>query len=157
MAGYWQNWLVLTGVEHHHLTLSSSCSLHRCPLLTEIWAFRIENNNNNSLFSETCVYSNICHLLGLERGMWSIYHDFCLIGLRNHPSLCAADLFQILPLFIVHATSYFGRIVKKQKDQFTVLAKEMNDYFKVSGHRISVNTLEKSVFYGLREGAICHR
>ncbi|NWS08658.1 DDX17 helicase, partial [Motacilla alba] len=63
----------------------------------------------------------------------------------------------ILPLFIVHATNYFGRIVKKQKDQFTVLAKEMNDYFKVPGHRISVNTVEKSVFYGLREGAICHR
>ncbi|NXH53624.1 DDX17 helicase, partial [Rhabdornis inornatus] len=63
----------------------------------------------------------------------------------------------ILPLLIVHATNYFGRIVKKQKDQYTVLAKEMNDYFKVSGHRISVNTVEKSVFYGLHEGASCHR
>ncbi|NXQ21120.1 DDX17 helicase, partial [Peucedramus taeniatus] len=63
----------------------------------------------------------------------------------------------ILPLFIVHATNYFGRIVKKQKDQYTVLAKEMNDYFKVPRHRISVNTTEKSVFYGLHEGAICHR
>ncbi|NXR49570.1 DDX17 helicase, partial [Hippolais icterina] len=64
----------------------------------------------------------------------------------------------ILPLLIVHATNYFGRIVKKQKDQYTDLAKEMNDYFKVPGHRISVNTkVEKSVFYGLCEGAICHR
>ncbi|NWY41606.1 DBP2 helicase, partial [Sylvia atricapilla] len=63
----------------------------------------------------------------------------------------------ILPLYIVHATNYFGRIVKKQKDQFTVLAKEMNDYFKVPGHRISVNNVEKSVFYGLCEGAVCHR
>ncbi|NXM11340.1 DDX17 helicase, partial [Ploceus nigricollis] len=63
----------------------------------------------------------------------------------------------ILPLFIVHATNYFGRIVKKQKDQYAVLAKEMNDYFKVPGHRISVNTMEKSVYCGLREGAICHR
>ncbi|NXE35924.1 DBP2 helicase, partial [Ptilorrhoa leucosticta] len=63
----------------------------------------------------------------------------------------------ILPLLIVHATNYFGRIVKKLKDQYTVLAKEMNDYFKVPGHRISVNTVESSVFYGLREGAICHR
>ncbi|NWW38006.1 DDX17 helicase, partial [Panurus biarmicus] len=63
----------------------------------------------------------------------------------------------ILPLLIVHATNYFGRIVKKQKDQYTVLAKEMNDYFKLPGHRISVNTVEKSVFYGLCEGAICHR
>ncbi|NXQ26863.1 DDX17 helicase, partial [Alaudala cheleensis] len=63
----------------------------------------------------------------------------------------------IVPLLIVHATNYFGRIVKKQKDQYTVLAKEMNDYFKVPGNRISVNTMEKSVFYGLCEGAICHR
>ncbi|NWI78180.1 DBP2 helicase, partial [Dryoscopus gambensis] len=63
----------------------------------------------------------------------------------------------IVPLLVVHATNYFGRIVRKPKDQYTVLAKEMNDYFKVPGHRISVNTVEKSVFYGLREGAICHR
>ncbi|NXR65124.1 DDX17 helicase, partial [Rhadina sibilatrix] len=63
----------------------------------------------------------------------------------------------ILPLLIVHATNYFGRIVKKQKDQYTILAKEMNDYFMVPGHRICVNTVEKSVFYGLCEGAICHR
>ncbi|NXY09597.1 DBP2 helicase, partial [Pteruthius melanotis] len=63
----------------------------------------------------------------------------------------------ILPLFIVNATNYFGRIVKKQKDQYTVLAEEMNDYFKVPERRISVNTVEKSVFYGLHEGAICHR
>ncbi|XP_023790621.1 putative ATP-dependent RNA helicase TDRD12 isoform X3 [Cyanistes caeruleus] len=63
----------------------------------------------------------------------------------------------ILPLFIVHATNYFGRIVKKQKDQYTVLAKEINDYFKLPGHRISASTVEKSVFYGLCEGAICHR
>ncbi|NXO83713.1 DBP2 helicase, partial [Sitta europaea] len=63
----------------------------------------------------------------------------------------------ILPLLIVHATNYFGRIVKKQKDQYAVLAKEMNDYFKVPEHRISVNTVEKSVFYGLPERTICHR
>ncbi|NXY32913.1 DBP2 helicase, partial [Pomatorhinus ruficollis] len=63
----------------------------------------------------------------------------------------------ILPLLIVHATNYFGRIVKKQKDQYTVLAKEMNDYFKVPEHRISVNNVEKSVFYGLCEATICHR
>ncbi|NWV07309.1 DDX17 helicase, partial [Ptilonorhynchus violaceus] len=63
----------------------------------------------------------------------------------------------ILPLLIVHATNYFGRIVKKEKDQYTILEKEMNDYFKVPGHRISVNTVEKSEFYGLREQAICHR
>ncbi|NXM88922.1 TDR12 helicase, partial [Oenanthe oenanthe] len=63
----------------------------------------------------------------------------------------------ILPLVVINATNYFGRIIKKQKDQYTVLAKQMNDYFKVPGHRISVNTMEESVFYGLHEGANCHR
>lgn len=89
-----------------------------------------------------------------------IYKGLNFIGLRNHPPFLSADVFdpfQILPLLIVHATNYFGRIVKKQKDQYTVLAKEMNDYFKVPGQRISVTNVEKSVFYGLCEGGICHR
>ncbi|XP_027519710.1 putative ATP-dependent RNA helicase TDRD12 isoform X3 [Corapipo altera] len=63
----------------------------------------------------------------------------------------------ILPLHIVHATNYFGRIVEKEKDQYTVLAEEMQNYFKVPGQRISVTTVEKSAFYGLYEGALCHR
>ncbi|NWX29982.1 DDX17 helicase, partial [Notiomystis cincta] len=75
----------------------------------------------------------------------------------THEMIETPEHVTILPLLIVHATNYFGRIVKKQKDQYTLLAKEMNDYFKVAGHRIAVNTVEKSVFYGLRKGAICHR
>ncbi|XP_005052751.1 PREDICTED: putative ATP-dependent RNA helicase TDRD12 [Ficedula albicollis] len=63
----------------------------------------------------------------------------------------------ILPLVVMNATNYFGRIIKKQKDQYTVLAEQMNDYFKVPEHRISVNTMEESMFYGLREGTNCHR
>ncbi|NXP28237.1 DDX17 helicase, partial [Scytalopus superciliaris] len=63
----------------------------------------------------------------------------------------------IVPLHIVHATNYFGRIVRKEKDQYEVLAGEMKNYFKVPGHRVSVNTVEKSAFYALYEGALCHR
>ncbi|KAJ7395410.1 putative ATP-dependent RNA helicase TDRD12 [Pitangus sulphuratus] len=63
----------------------------------------------------------------------------------------------ILPLHIVHATNYFGRIVDKEKDQYAILAEEMQNYFKVPGHRIFVDTVEKSAFYGLCEGALCHR
>ncbi|NWU75155.1 DDX17 helicase, partial [Onychorhynchus coronatus] len=63
----------------------------------------------------------------------------------------------ILPLHIVHATNYFGRIVEKEKDKYTILAEEMQNYFKVPGHRIFLNTVEKSVFYGLCEGVLCHR
>ncbi|XP_071423852.1 putative ATP-dependent RNA helicase TDRD12 isoform X2 [Pithys albifrons albifrons] len=63
----------------------------------------------------------------------------------------------IVPFHIVHATNYFGRIVDKQKDQYAILAGEMKDYFKVPGHRISVNTVEKSTLYALYEGTLCHR
>ncbi|NXA13720.1 DBP2 helicase, partial [Sapayoa aenigma] len=63
----------------------------------------------------------------------------------------------ILPLHIVHATNYLGRIVNEQKDQYRILNEEMKNYFNVPRHRISVNTVEKSVFYGLHEGALCHR
>ncbi|NXG16885.1 DDX17 helicase, partial [Grallaria varia] len=63
----------------------------------------------------------------------------------------------IVPLHIVHATNYFGRIVEEHKDQYAILAGEMNSYFKVPGHQISVNTVEKSVFYALYEGALYHR
>ncbi|KAJ7406683.1 tudor domain containing 12 [Willisornis vidua] len=63
----------------------------------------------------------------------------------------------IVPFHIVHATNYFGRIVDKQKDQYAILAGEMKDYFKVPGHRISVNIVEKSTLYALYEGTLCHR
>ncbi|XP_050167225.1 putative ATP-dependent RNA helicase TDRD12 [Myiozetetes cayanensis] len=63
----------------------------------------------------------------------------------------------ILPLHIVHATNYFGRIVDKENDQYAILAEEMQNYFKVPGHRIFVDPVEKSAFYGLCEGALYHR
>ncbi|NWI93944.1 DBP2 helicase, partial [Pitta sordida] len=63
----------------------------------------------------------------------------------------------ILPLHIIHATNYLGRIVKKQQDQYTILSEEMKNYFKIPEHRISVTTMDKSVFYGLCERNLCHR
>ncbi|NXF05830.1 DBP2 helicase, partial [Smithornis capensis] len=69
----------------------------------------------------------------------------------------ASEHVTILPLHIVHATNYLGRIVDKQRDQYTILNEEMKNYFEVPRHRVSVNAVEKSVFYGLQEGALCHR
>ncbi|PKK25787.1 tudor domain containing 12 [Columba livia] len=63
----------------------------------------------------------------------------------------------ILPLHIVNATNYFGRIVDKQKDQYTTLAKEMNEYFKKPGSKISVENVEKLALYGLCEETHFHR
>ncbi|NXK86401.1 DDX17 helicase, partial [Formicarius rufipectus] len=68
-----------------------------------------------------------------------------------------AESVLIVPLHIVHATNYFGRIVKLKRDPYAVLTGEMKDYFKVPEHRISVNTVKKSAFYALYEGYFCHR
>ncbi|NWH22190.1 DBP2 helicase, partial [Grus americana] len=63
----------------------------------------------------------------------------------------------ILPLHIVNATNYFGRIVDKQKDQYTILAEEINEYFKKPCNKISVKNVEKLAFYGLCEKTLFHR
>ncbi|XP_009708180.1 PREDICTED: putative ATP-dependent RNA helicase TDRD12 [Cariama cristata] len=63
----------------------------------------------------------------------------------------------ILPLYIVNATNYFGRIVDKQKDQYTVLAEEINEYFKKPSNKTSVKNVEKLAFYGLCEKTLFHR
>ncbi|KFU95995.1 Tudor domain-containing protein 12, partial [Chaetura pelagica] len=63
----------------------------------------------------------------------------------------------ILPLHIVNATNYFGRIVDRQKDQYAILAEEMNEYFKQPSNKISVKNVEKLAFYGLCEKTLFHR
>nr|XP_060644004.1 putative ATP-dependent RNA helicase TDRD12 isoform X1 [Anolis sagrei ordinatus] len=63
----------------------------------------------------------------------------------------------ILPLFIVDATNYFGRIVDKTKDQYTALVEEMQKYYKKSSNCISVNSVEKLALYALHEKNYVHR
>ncbi|KAJ6666007.1 hypothetical protein lerEdw1_000911 [Lerista edwardsae] len=76
---------------------------------------------------------------------------------RSEDTLPTAGNVTILPLFIVSATNYFGRIVGKPKDQYTALAEEMNEYYKKANNRISVNTVEKHMVYGLHEDKSFHR
>nr|XP_013796709.1 PREDICTED: putative ATP-dependent RNA helicase TDRD12 [Apteryx mantelli mantelli] len=63
----------------------------------------------------------------------------------------------IVPLHIVNATNYFGRIVDKQKDQYAILAEEMNEYFKKPSNNVSVEKVEKLAWYGLYEETFFHR
>ncbi|XP_075796244.1 putative ATP-dependent RNA helicase TDRD12 isoform X3 [Pelodiscus sinensis] len=63
----------------------------------------------------------------------------------------------ILPLHIVDATNYFGRIIDKKKDQYAILAEEMTEYFKKAGNKLSVEMVEKQALYGLHEEGIFHR
>ncbi|KFV69069.1 Tudor domain-containing protein 12, partial [Dryobates pubescens] len=63
----------------------------------------------------------------------------------------------ILPLNVVNATNYFGRIVDKEKDQYTILAEEMKEYFEKPSNKIPATTVQKLGFYGLCEEAFFHR
>ncbi|NXX95310.1 RH30 helicase, partial [Centropus bengalensis] len=63
----------------------------------------------------------------------------------------------VLPLHVVNATNYFGRIVNKEKDPYAILSEEMNEYFKESVNKIAVKNLEKLAIYGLCEKTHVHR
>lgn len=65
--------------------------------------------------------------------------------------------FQIVPLHIVNATNYFGRIVDKQQDQYTTLAEEINEYFKETSNKIPIKKAEKLALYGLCDETLFHR
>nr|XP_014349483.1 PREDICTED: putative ATP-dependent RNA helicase TDRD12 [Latimeria chalumnae] len=60
----------------------------------------------------------------------------------------------VLPLHIINATNYFGRIVKKQEDQYKKLEVEMNNYYSQSCNRLSAKDLNKYALYGLQEGTV---
>uniref|UniRef100_A0A7M4FTB9 Putative ATP-dependent RNA helicase TDRD12 n=1 Tax=Crocodylus porosus TaxID=8502 RepID=A0A7M4FTB9_CROPO len=63
----------------------------------------------------------------------------------------------ILPLHIVDATNYFGRIVDKKEDQYAILAVEMDKYFKKASNKVSVEMVKKLSLYGLHEEKVFHR
>ncbi|XP_044842960.1 putative ATP-dependent RNA helicase TDRD12 isoform X3 [Mauremys mutica] len=63
----------------------------------------------------------------------------------------------IVPLHIVDATNYFGRIIDKQKDQYAILDGEMIEYFKKARNKVSVEMVEKLALYGLHEEGLFHR
>uniref|UniRef100_A0A8B9Q8N8 Putative ATP-dependent RNA helicase TDRD12 n=1 Tax=Apteryx owenii TaxID=8824 RepID=A0A8B9Q8N8_APTOW len=76
---------------------------------------------------------------------------------RNMPDKITPTPGCIVPLHIVNATNYFGRIVDKQKDQYAILAEEMNEYFKKPSNNVSVEKVEKLAWYGLYEETFFHR
>ncbi|XP_031411252.1 putative ATP-dependent RNA helicase TDRD12 [Meleagris gallopavo] len=63
----------------------------------------------------------------------------------------------VLPLHVVSATNYFGRIVDKQKDQYTILAGEINEYFNETSNRVVAQKVEKLALYGFCEKTVFHR
>eukprot|EP00076_Gallus_gallus_P025424 XP_015147963.1 putative ATP-dependent RNA helicase TDRD12 isoform X2 [Gallus gallus] len=79
--------------------------------------------------------------------------------LQNMPSktIQTSGYVTVLPLHIVNATNYFGRIVDKHKDQYTILAEEINEYFKETSNRVAAQKVEKLALYGFCEETVFHR
>ncbi|XP_021264068.1 putative ATP-dependent RNA helicase TDRD12 isoform X2 [Numida meleagris] len=85
--------------------------------------------------------------------------DLQIDMLQNMPdkTIQTSGYVTVLPLHIVNATNYFGRIVDKQKDQYAILAEEMNGYFKEASNRVAVQKVEKLALYGFCEETVFHR
>ncbi|XP_032303044.1 putative ATP-dependent RNA helicase TDRD12 isoform X2 [Coturnix japonica] len=99
----------------------------------------------------TCKNRTVCpdrHQINLQVDM-----------LQNMPSkpIQTSGYVTVLPLHIVNATNYFGRIVDKHEDQYTILAEEINEYFKETSNRVAVQKVEKLALYGFCEETVFHR
>ncbi|XP_021095287.1 putative ATP-dependent RNA helicase TDRD12 isoform X4 [Heterocephalus glaber] len=64
---------------------------------------------------------------------------------------------KIIPCYISNATNYFGRIIDKHVDLYATLNAEMNEYFKDSSSKTTVEKVEKFRLYGLEEKTSFHR
>ncbi|XP_070616404.1 putative ATP-dependent RNA helicase TDRD12 isoform X2 [Erythrolamprus reginae] len=72
-------------------------------------------------------------------------------------ALQAGGIITILPLFIVDATNYLGRVVGKWGNPYTLLETQLKDYYQESNNCTPVDKVEKLAMYGLREENSFHR
>lgn len=66
-------------------------------------------------------------------------------------------IFQIIPLYIVNATKFLGRIIDKHVDLYVTLNAEMNRYFGDSSNKTVVEKVERFGLYGLAEKTVFYR
>ncbi|NXN93034.1 DBP2 helicase, partial [Rhinopomastus cyanomelas] len=128
------------------------------PELHDLTAKMLEAEEDTKCSRPLCTYLKtfgICKNRKVcpDRHRINLQTDLC----QNIPAIRTSGYVTILPLHIVNATNYFGRIVDKQKDQYTILAEEINDYFKKPSNKISVKNVEKLALYGLCEKMFFHR
>ncbi|KAG8144055.1 hypothetical protein E2320_001178 [Naja naja] len=156
------------GARLHGLSANFQNSVEKSPLLGK------EQSKAKSILLLT--EKNACHVVGvlnyLERAEAFIPPDLnkkrCPDRHRINfqidvPSKVADKALQtggiitILPLFIVDATNYLGRVVGKWGNLYTALETEMKDYYQESSNCTPVDKVEKLAMYGLREENYFHR
>ncbi|XP_041123677.1 putative ATP-dependent RNA helicase TDRD12 [Polyodon spathula] len=71
---------------------------------------------------------------------------------QPHPS---CGTISVLPLYVVNASCYFGRIVSKKEDLYSSLAADMAEYYACNLQ--GVKEITKGGLYGIKEGTVYHR
>uniref|UniRef100_A0A674KFM2 Putative ATP-dependent RNA helicase TDRD12 n=1 Tax=Terrapene triunguis TaxID=2587831 RepID=A0A674KFM2_9SAUR len=130
------------------------------PELCDFTAGVLEAKEDMKLARPLCQYlkrSGVCKDMRICPDRHRVHLQISDISWDKSNTIPMAGCVTIVPLHIVDATNYFGRIIDKQKDQYAILVGEMIEYFKKARNKVSVEMVEKLALYGLCEEGLFHR
>ncbi|XP_039359432.1 putative ATP-dependent RNA helicase TDRD12 isoform X6 [Mauremys reevesii] len=130
------------------------------PELCDFTTGVLEAKEDKKLARPLCQYlkrSGVCKDMRICPDRHQVRLQIDLPQKMSDNTIPMAGCVTIVPLHIVDATNYFGRIIDKQKDQYAILDGEMIEYFKKARNKVSVEMVEKLALYGLHEEGLFHR
>ncbi|KAM7146896.1 putative ATP-dependent RNA helicase TDRD12 [Macrochelys suwanniensis] len=130
------------------------------PELCDFTAGVLEAKEDMKLARPLCQYlkrSGVCKNMRICPNRHRVHLQIDLPQKMSDHTIPMAGCVTIVPLHIVDATNYFGRIIDKQKDQYAILAGEMIEYFEKARNKVCVEMVEKLALYGLHEEGLFHR
>ncbi|XP_043382282.1 putative ATP-dependent RNA helicase TDRD12 isoform X3 [Chelonia mydas] len=130
------------------------------PELCDFTAGVLEAKEDMKLARPLCQYlkrSGVCKDMRICPDRHRVHLQIDLPQKMSDNIIPMAGCVTIVPLHIVDATNYFGRIIDKQKDQYAILAGEMIEYFKKARNKVCVEMVEKLALYGLHKEGLFHR
>uniref|UniRef100_A0A452GG39 Putative ATP-dependent RNA helicase TDRD12 n=1 Tax=Gopherus agassizii TaxID=38772 RepID=A0A452GG39_9SAUR len=128
--------------------------------LCDFTAGVLEAKEDMKLARPLCQYlkrSGVCKDMRICPDRHRVHLQIDLPQKMSDNTIPMAGCVTIVPLHIVDATNYFGRIIDKQKNQYAILDGEMLEYFKEARNKVSVEMVEKLALYGLHEEGLFHR
>uniref|UniRef100_A0A8C3RJL2 Putative ATP-dependent RNA helicase TDRD12 n=1 Tax=Chelydra serpentina TaxID=8475 RepID=A0A8C3RJL2_CHESE len=130
------------------------------PELCDFTAGVLEAKEDMKLARPLCQYlkrSGVCKNMRICPNRHRVHLQIDLPQKMSDNTIPMAGCVTVIPLHIVDATNYFGRIIDKQKDQYAILAGEMIEYFEKARNKVCVEMVEKLALYGLHEEGLFHR
>ncbi|CAM5093465.1 unnamed protein product [Natator depressus] len=130
------------------------------PELCDFTAGVLEAKEDMKLARPLCQYlkrSGVCKDMRICPDRHRVHLQIDLPQKMSDNIIPMAGCVTIVPLHIVDATNYFGRIIDKQKDHYAILAGEMIEYFKEARNKVCVEMVEKLAMYGLHKEGLFHR